>query len=50
VFKDVEQISALDVENDVLEPDATLFLNFAFFASSQAKYFTTGRIAWTCAY
>lgn len=36
----VEQVTALDVEHDVLEADAGSFLSVAFFASSQAKYFT----------
>jgi hypothetical protein len=42
------QDAALDVEDDVLEPNAALFSRFAFFASSQAKYFTTCRIARRC--
>jgi hypothetical protein len=36
VVQDVGQIATLDVEDDVLEPDAAL--SFAFFASSQAQY------------
>jgi hypothetical protein len=33
-------VAALNVEDDVLEPDAAIRLSFAFFVSSQAKYFT----------
>jgi hypothetical protein len=41
VLQDFEQVAALDVENDVLEPDAAIRLELrAFFASSQAKYCT----------
>ena len=37
------QVATLDMEDDVLEPDAALPLSFAFFASSQSKYFTEFR-------
>jgi hypothetical protein len=40
VFQDVEQVATLDVEDDVLEPMPRSALSFAFFASSQSKYFT----------
>jgi hypothetical protein len=43
MFQDVEQVATVDVEDDILEPDAAFFLSFAFFASSQAKYFTRSR-------
>jgi hypothetical protein len=45
MFQDVEQVATLDVEDDVLEPDVAIRLSFAFFASSQAKYFTAIRVA-----
>jgi hypothetical protein len=41
VLQNVEQIATLDVEDDVLEPDAALRPDFAFFAASQSEYFTT---------
>jgi hypothetical protein len=42
-LRDVEQVPMLDMEDEVLEPDAALFRSFAFFASSQAKYLASGR-------
>jgi hypothetical protein len=39
VFQDVEH-AALDVEDDVLEPDAALRPELRVLASSQSKYFT----------
>jgi hypothetical protein len=47
VLEDVEQIATVDLEDDVLESDAARSaLSLAFFASSQAKYFTAHRVAW----
>ena len=40
VFKDVEQITALDVEDDVLEPDAALRPELRVLRVVQSKYFT----------
>jgi hypothetical protein len=40
VIQDVEQVAALDVEDNVLEPDAAARPELRFFASSQSKYFT----------
>jgi hypothetical protein len=45
VFQDVEQVATLNVEDDVLEPDDAIRLEFAFFASSQATYFTAISVA-----
>jgi hypothetical protein len=39
VFKNIEQVAALDVEDASSNPMPRSFLSFAFFASSQAKYF-----------
>ena len=49
ILQDVEQVTTLDLEDDVLEPEARSALSFAFFASSQAKYFTAHRRGTTCA-
>jgi hypothetical protein len=43
MLQDVEQVTAPDMEHDVLEPDAALFPELRVFASSQAKYFTIYR-------
>lgn len=48
MFQDVDQVSGLDVDDDVLEPDAALLLSFAVFASSQSKYFTSEDSAAVC--
>jgi hypothetical protein len=45
MLRDVKQVAALDVEDDILEADATLLPELSFFASSQAKYFTSFRIS-----
>jgi Leucine Rich repeat len=45
MFQDVEQVAALDVEDDVSNPMPRSVLSFAFFASSQSKYFAYWRIA-----
>jgi hypothetical protein len=37
MLRDVKQVAALDVEDDILEADATLLPELSFFASSQAK-------------
>jgi hypothetical protein len=46
MFQDVEQIATLDVEDDFLEsPMPRSARSFAFFASSQSKYFTEVSVA-----
>ena len=45
VFQDVEQVAALDVEDDVLEPDGALRPELRVLASSQSKYFTAISVA-----
>ena len=40
MFENVEQIAPLDVEDDASNPMPRSALSFAFFASSQSKYFT----------
>ena len=49
VLQDIEQVAALDVADDVLNPVPRSFLSFAFFASTQSKYFTGIQRSTTCA-
>ena len=40
MLQDVEQVAELDVKDSILEADARSHLSVAFFASSQATYFS----------
>jgi hypothetical protein len=43
VFQNVDQLTTLDVEDDVRETDAAMRLELRALASSQTKYFTARR-------
>jgi hypothetical protein len=45
VLQDVEQVAALDWKTTSSNPMPRSVLSFAFFASSQSKYFTDIRVA-----
>ena len=50
VLQDVEQVASLDVEDESSNPMPRSALSFAFFASSQSKYFTARQKSTMCAH